>query len=300
MLGTIPLAKRDDPIAEFEEFESAWYSQKSTAIMSEEDGKRNDCSDAVDATGHYVWHENGEKEGECAGIDFEQAGKKWRAKQCNDSIVCGSASISSYVSFAYDAGIAMAIGLDKLISRQGISPSKITANLLFNATRNSSFAGSSGPVSFTSAGDRHPDAFKFAVFNYHIGHGFRPVGKMLNGKFVSECEGDPCEPMVFSDGTSRVPAVRVRHDEIFVVHFETSTIVIDICAALLQVVLVGGLFAQFTSNGEQSAINQAGVRQMAAVQMAINRVNNKHDGLFDELLPLTQVRLGYTWCLLQL
>ena len=58
-----------------------------------------------------------------------------------------------------------------------------------------------------------------------------------------------------------------------------------------QVILVGGLFPQFVlnSNGEY-AVDQAGARELAAVQMAINRVNNKHDGMYDELLPNTKVR----------
>ena len=55
---------------------------------------------------------------------------------------------------------------------------------------------------------------------------------------------------------------------------------------------MGGVFAQFSqdSNGAY-VVNQAGVREMAGVQMAINRINNKTDGIYDELLPHTKVRL---------
>ena len=52
-----------------------------------------------------------------------------------------------------------------------------------------------------------------------------------------------------------------------------------------QAVFVGGLFPQF----HHDVVDQAGVRYMAAVQMAINKVNNKTDGVYDNLLPNTQV-----------
>ena len=55
---------------------------------------------------------------------------------------------------------------------------------------------------------------------------------------------------------------------------------------------VGGLFPQFIlGSNNQYVIFQAGVREMAAVEMAINRVNDKHDGIHDGLLPRTKVRL---------
>ena len=54
---------------------------------------------------------------------------------------------------------------------------------------------------------------------------------------------------------------------------------------------MGGLFAQFSrdSRGEYH-VDQGGLRLLPAVQMAINRVNNKTDAIFDELLPRTKVR----------
>ena len=50
---------------------------------------------------------------------------------------------------------------------------------------------------------------------------------------------------------------------------------------------MGGLFPQFMLDG--STINELGVRQMAAVNLAIDRVNNKNDGVYDNLLPNQQV-----------
>ena len=56
---------------------------------------------------------------------------------------------------------------------------------------------------------------------------------------------------------------------------------------------MGGLFAQFSLNSDgKYVVDQAAVRQMAAVQMAIEQVNNKNDGVYDHLLPNTQVRFA--------
>ena len=55
--------------------------------------------------------------------------------------------------------------------------------------------------------------------------------------------------------------------------------------------LVGGFFPQFRpeNNGEYG-INHLGLSVLSAVQMAINRINNKSDDIFDELLPRIKVR----------
>ena len=50
---------------------------------------------------------------------------------------------------------------------------------------------------------------------------------------------------------------------------------------------MGGIFPQFLVDG--SAIDELGVRQMAGVQLAIDRLNNKSDGVYDNLLPNKQV-----------
>ena len=43
-------------------------------------------------------------------------------------------------------------------------------------------------------------------------------------------------------------------------------------------------------NSEGDAVrSMSGVRRMAAVQLALNSVNNKSDGVFDNLLPHAEV-----------
>ena len=56
---------------------------------------------------------------------------------------------------------------------------------------------------------------------------------------------------------------------------------------------MGGLFPQFRLDSTGNyVVEEAGVRSMAAVQLAIDRVNNKSDGLYGNLLPNTQVCCG--------
>ena len=55
---------------------------------------------------------------------------------------------------------------------------------------------------------------------------------------------------------------------------------------------MGGLFTQFSpdSSGKYTVLLPLGSRLLSAVQMAIGRINDKSDGIYDELLPRTKVR----------
>ena len=207
--GIFTVSAKQVKSKEFLEFEKAWYSQPSTASMSA-NGIRSDCSDAVDATGRYIWREDGKKEGRCCGIDFEQAGEKWRAKKCSHgNSLCATAAITPYVPFTYDAAIALAHGLDKLVHNRS---AKITADLLSEAIIKSSFEGVSGHVSFLSNGDRKCNDIEFLVYNYHATASsgrFEAVGQIVNDGFTLECDGGSCPPIFFSDGNTKIPAVRI-------------------------------------------------------------------------------------------
>ena len=53
---------------------------------------------------------------------------------------------------------------------------------------------------------------------------------------------------------------------------------------------MGGLFPQFRLDSAGNyVVSSSGNRRVHAVQMAIDRVNNKKDGMYDDLLPNTQV-----------
>ena len=174
-------------------------------------GTRTECSDARDATGDYIWRENGARDGRCCGIDFEQAKRKRDAKECNDEdFVCGVTKLSGYVPYAYDAAIALAHGLHKLVN-EGFDLANMTAGPLSRAIRESPFKGATGWVSFEENGDRRSNDVEYDVYNYQLkgdgSHGFEDVGSMINGSFV-RCQGDKCRPMMFSDGTPHPPNVQ--------------------------------------------------------------------------------------------
>ena len=60
--------------------------------------------------------------------------------------------------------------------------------------------------------------------------------------------------------------------------------------ACVQTLPVGGLFSKFQlDNNDDYVVDNAGVSWMAAVQMAINKVNDKSDDVYHDLLPNTQV-----------
>ena len=62
-------------------------------------------------------------------------------------------------------------------------------------------------------------------------------------------------------------------------------------AHFVKELFLGGLFTQFSlDSDEKLVIHQAAVRSVPAVQMAIDRINNKSDGIYDELLTNTKVR----------
>ena len=198
---------------EFSDFNRTWYSQTSTATMST-DGTRTACSDAKDATGSYIWREDGLKDGRCFGIDFEQVAQKHSAGKCNDTdsvSVCEYTELAGFVPYAYDAAIALAHGLHKLVNN-GVDPADMTASLVFEAIRSSSFKGATGQVSFYDNGDRRTRDLEYIVYNYQVdgdSHDFEDVGHVVNDKFVQCTDAKKCSPdMMFSDGTRHAPNVQ--------------------------------------------------------------------------------------------
>ena len=79
---------------------------------------RTHCSDAKDVTRRYVWREDGEKGDRCFGLDFQEARRQnneqfEERRQSLWNHLGESTRISQYVSYAYDATIALTHGLDK-------------------------------------------------------------------------------------------------------------------------------------------------------------------------------------------
>ena len=175
------------------------------------DGVRTDCSDAKDATGRYVWREDGEKDGRCFGLDFQEARRQNCRKdgsKTNDK-VCESTRISQYVPYAYDAAIALAHGLDKLL-KEGVTPNEMTASRLSEAIRNSPFEGASGKVSFEKNGDRNSANVNYTVYDYKSEGGeFVNAGQVnVDGTFTKNTE----HAIIFANGSNVVPNVEIPPD----------------------------------------------------------------------------------------
>ena len=66
-------------------------------------------------------------------------------------------------------------------------------------------------------------------------------------------------------------------------------------AYFAQPFFVGGLFTQYRQDSDDKyVVHQDAVRTIPAVQLAIDRINDKSDGVYDNLLPNTQVRHLYS------
>ena len=178
-------------------------------------GNRTNCSNITDATGKYVWHEDGVKDGRCFGLDFEKVERECTSESSADNVFCDSTRVSTYVPYAYDAVIALAHGLDKLV-KEGYSADQMTASRLSRAIRESSFVGATGPVLFDENGDRSIDDATYIVYNYQKKngkYGFEEVGLIDGSVFKKECTGGQCSPMIFSDGTENTPNVKPNRED---------------------------------------------------------------------------------------
>ncbi len=63
--------------------------------------------------------------------------------------------------------------------------------------------------------------------------------------------------------------------------------------ALPEVLKIAGYFNSFNADG---GINKAGAQNLAAFVMAIREINNKTDGIADDLLPKSCSAVRYKWC----
>lgn len=75
--------------------EKDWWNQKSPNITMKSNGEYLTCSDKKDSTGYSTYRKNGDPNGECWAMDFEEARRdydgngscKTGSKLCMDSLV---------------------------------------------------------------------------------------------------------------------------------------------------------------------------------------------------------------------
>ena len=192
------------------------YAQESTARF-DDDGKITWCSNETDSEGRFKWRKDGSPSGECLGIDFAKASLLRQQGACNIlSGACPAAEVSTFVPFAYDAGIAMAHTLHHLLEDESVNMMDISGRHLIQAlSANTTFVGTTGTVSFhqgETMGERDASDVRFFVFVHHgTSSGFdQVVGTVDGGKFnLCDPQGSalayPCTGYTFPDGSSEIP-----------------------------------------------------------------------------------------------
>ena len=194
------------------------YAQESTARYSD-DGKITWCSDDTDSEGAFMWRKNGSRSGECFGIDFAKASLLRQQGACDMSSAdgaCPAAELSTFVPYAYDAGIAMAHTLHQLIEVESVDMMDISGrHFLQSLSTHTTFVGATGNVRFQqnhSMGDRKASDVAFYVFNHRgTSMGYEQiVGTIDGGKFkLCDPKGPalayPCTEYLFPDGSGNIP-----------------------------------------------------------------------------------------------
>lgn len=203
--GMISLEAKPYEGTENAKFKRSWFSQPSTARMATNESRLN-CSDTVDATGRYIWRENGKRNGLCYGLDFQQAARRRRAGTCVGEISCLSTEATIFVTYAYDAAMTVAHALDRLLNKS-IDPYSASAKEFATAMQESTFRGASGEVSFEENGDRRAHESEHTVYNYRPNSSnFLTVGSMAADGGFKACAR--CPDIMFSSGSTSVPNVQ--------------------------------------------------------------------------------------------
>ena len=262
------------------QFESDWYAQPSTATM-DADGNMQHCSDERDELGYYLWREDGLRDGQCLGIDFDTARAKRASATCGtDDPVCDSASIWHYMPFVYDSVIAMASGLDQLLEREGVPVADITGPQLIDAIVRRPFDGASGNVTLLPNGDRRPIGLHYTLLNYH-GTGKSTGGWKHIGQFVDGANYIPCTASSDLSQTSNCAHMRFRGGQTTLPRVEQPS---------TRTIRIGGLFPFYDDTKGAGANLEAGTQMMAAL-MAVNAVNDKNNPYHGHLLPNYKLEL---------
>jgi hypothetical protein len=216
-------------------------------------GSTGNCAFGVDdSTDANPLYEFGS---DCIGLDFASFSPDGR-------------DIPSSALDTYDAIIAMAYGLHELIEVQGKSTID-KADLYAAIIGLSPFSGCSGAVDFDSYGHRDSD-LNYNIMNYQ-GSSFALVGSISTHSNFTPCSGPECGVIAYTYQLRSQPPADLPP-------YYTST--------APEVVKVGGFFHHFDSEGN---FDPEQAQYLAAFLMAIREINDKSDGILDDLLPSTKL-----------
>ena len=213
-----------------------WWKQKSTATMRS-DGSYLGCSNKTDSTGYYIYRKDGKKDGECWGMDFEQARRDYNeslgscksgTKLCKDSLVSSYVclfhvdDISCFVflqaptpfslrslPFMRDAVFTLASGLHEILEVEKQVPDKVGGLSKENAAylheiirRNGLKNGITGDITFQDNADRNTSLMDSVVLSFQ------------NGRFVRVGAITPASKKSFKDcGQGNIPGCPHPHPQ---------------------------------------------------------------------------------------
>jgi hypothetical protein len=231
------------------------------------------CSTQLDAMGNkYLHHQTSEGIVSCADLNFS-------------SYKSGAISLDPYSPLSYDAAYTLAWGLHHAIEKGIALTGKNLTQVIIDEV---DFEGASGHIdifegmseyNLIGKGDREVGSF-FKLMNFHYGQylsngiGMQPF--ILTNPDVGLYPCPPtlaCPPpeYVFDDGWQGVYPPYAF-------------------AGAPTVVKIGGLFSAFKDGG--SIMDKENAEFLAMFLMAVSEINNKTDGIHDDLLPDTQLKIS--------
>jgi ABC-type branched-subunit amino acid transport system substrate-binding protein len=212
----------------------------------------------------------------CSSLKFSQFSKN-------------GSNIAPFASHAYDAVWAIARALHKL-KLKGIS--NITGGALHDVlVKNVSFVGATG--SFEWYGGM-PNFGYYAAGDREVGHHYRVVN--FNEQLYKQSKGTSGwatvgvwsveDEVVWSD------PILSKYEKMYPVVYNTpdnsrpSDLAPYQTATAPSIVRIGGLFSPIDVNGN---FDYEQAQCLAAFMMAVNEINNKKDGINDDILPQTKL-----------
>jgi ABC-type branched-subunit amino acid transport system substrate-binding protein len=228
------------------------------------------CGSVVDVTGYRYLYRNGSAaSGPCIGLDYS-------SYQVDPSL------ISFEIAYTYDSVYAWAYAADSLL-KQGAS---VIGSNLAPALIDLSFRGATGGINYSPGifnpdyhflFNRHGDragGFSFLLYQYHsASNSLNPVSVINADRGVIGCFDLPeltCSDFEFNTADNTPPDGYPPYTQ----------------STLPDILRVAGMFSIYDEN----LARQEQIECLAAFVMAIKEVNNKADGIFDDLLPLTQIK----------
>jgi ABC-type branched-subunit amino acid transport system substrate-binding protein len=226
------------------------------------------CARYADTTGyHYLYRNGSSSSGPCVGLD-------------TSTFSSSPATLTTNLAYTYDSVYALVYALDALVK----SSSAITADNLVTKVFDLNFAGASGAVSYSKGDSTLPfntrgnrvGGLYFMMNNYQIaGNAFYPtlVTSVEHGPLG--CVGLPdgfCKSYIFNSVDDTIPNGYPAYA----------------LATPPAIIRIGGIFNLYDDHG---VANKQQVECLAAFLMAVRDVNNKVDGMFDHILPNSQVKV---------